>query len=67
MSIEEQEIKKALKPFEISINDRLTKLKMIIQHYQNLENNSINYKLVVSWSLGLPWSKWIFKKNIIIF
>ena len=29
MTDEEQQIKQLLKPFEISINDRLTKLKMI--------------------------------------
>ncbi len=42
-----QEIKKALKPFEISINDRLTKLKMIGELCKNTDETNIDNNVKV--------------------
>ena len=42
-----QEIKKALKPFEISINDRLTKLKMIGELCNNTNESNIDNNVKV--------------------
>ena len=47
MSIDEEEIKKALKPFEISINDRLTKLKMIGELCQNTNETNLDNNIKV--------------------
>ena len=47
MSVEEQEIKKALKPFEISINDRLTKLKIIGELCKNTDETNIDNNVKV--------------------
>lgn len=42
MNSEQDEIKKALKPFEININDRLTKLKMIGELCNNTNESNID-------------------------
>ena len=47
MSSEEQEIRKALKPFEININDRLTKLKMIGELCNNTNESNIDNNVKV--------------------
>ena len=47
MSSEEQEIRKALKPFEININDRLVKLKMIGELCNNKNESNIDNNVKV--------------------
>ena len=42
MNTDEAEVKKALKPFEISVNDRLTKLKMIGELCKNTDESNID-------------------------
>ena len=42
MNDDEQQIKQALKPFEISINDRLTKLKIIGELCKNTDESNID-------------------------
>ena len=48
MNIDEENVKKALKPFEISVNDRLTKLKMIGELCKNTDESNIdnNVKII---------------------
>ena len=48
MNTDEAEVKKALKPFEISVNDRLTKLKMIGELCKNTDESNIdnNVKII---------------------
>ena len=47
MTEEEQQIRQALKPFEISINDRLTKLKMIGELCQNTNETNIDNNIKI--------------------
>ena len=47
MNSEQDEIKKALKPFEININDRLTKLKMIGELCNNTNESNIDNNVKV--------------------
>ena len=47
MNSEQEEIKKALKPFEININDRLTKLKMIGELCNNTNESNIDNNVKV--------------------
>ena len=44
---EEEQIKQALKPFEISVNDRLTKLKMIGELCKNTDTTNIDNNVKV--------------------
>ena len=44
---DEEEVKKALKPFEISINDRLTKLKIIGELCKNTDETNIDNNVKV--------------------
>ena len=47
MNDDEQQIKQALKPFEISINDRLTKLKIIGELCKNTDESNIDNNIKV--------------------
>ena len=47
MTDEEQQIRQALKPFEISINDRLVKLKMIGELCTNTNEINIDNNIKV--------------------
>ena len=47
MSIDEEQIKQALKPFEISVNDRLTKLKMIGELCKSTDATNIDNNVKV--------------------
>lgn len=47
MNDEEQQIKQALKPFEISVNDRLIKLKMIGELCNNTNETNIDSNIKV--------------------
>ena len=47
MNDDEQQIKQALKPFEISINDRLTKLKIIGELCKNTDESNIDNNVKV--------------------
>lgn len=44
---EEEQIKQALKPFEISVNDRLTKLKMIGELCNNTNETNIDSNIKI--------------------
>ena len=47
MNDDEQQIKQALKPFEISVNDRLTKLKIIGELCKNTDESNIDNNIKV--------------------
>ena len=47
MNDDELQIKQALKPFEISINDRLTKLKIIGELCKNTDESNIDNNIKV--------------------
>lgn len=44
---EQEQIKQALKPFEISVNDRLTKLKMIGELCNNTNETNIDSNIKI--------------------
>ena len=47
MNTDEENIKKALKPFEISVGDRLTKLKIIGELCKNTDESNIDNNIKV--------------------
>ena len=47
MNTDEENVKKALKPFEISVNDRLTKLKIIGDLCKNTDESNIDNNVKV--------------------